>query len=119
MVPRAFPDIRANYSYFDTVLIFLERTTMETRRKRSTAIFSAVLVVFGVFPLLYAIVDPGKNDYASLAWLSLSNFLLLDRLYTGPIVNPWTGALSASQAVLGILFAGMYVTVLIKALLRR
>ncbi len=80
---------------------------------------SAVVVVFGIFPLLYAIVDPGRNVYADLTWLSLSNFLLLDRLYTGTLANSGMAAWSAVEAALGIIFAGMYVMVLIKALLRR
>jgi hypothetical protein len=88
-------------------------------------LLSALIVVGAVFPLLFFFAREGLSDPAgALAtgdyfWLSLSNFLLLDRLSEIGLVSTTSRALAAVQALSGIVFAGLYVTLLVKALLRR
>lgn len=86
---------------------------------------SAAITALLVFPILFlalqsGVVVPGEQVATSdYLWLSLSNFLLLDRI-SGVELTTWpTQALAAVEALLGIVFAGMYVTLLVKALLRR
>lgn len=80
---------------------------------------SALLVSFVLFPLLYGVSDRQDSQYLSLLWLSLSNFFLLDRLSNVSLTGELMRVYSAVEALAGILFAGLYVTVLVKALLRR
>jgi hypothetical protein len=76
-----------------------------------------ILVVFPL--LLVSAAADGSLAWGSATWLSLSNFLLLDRLSNVSAVTGLTAALSALEAALGIIFAAMFVSLLIKALLRR
>lgn len=98
---------------------FLNAALWRHGESAARLLMSAVALIFAVFPLAFVLIDPAPNTYGNTVLLSLSNFLLLDRLHTDPIRHPVILALSAMEAALGILFAGMYVTVLVKALLRR
>jgi hypothetical protein len=86
---------------------------------------SAFVVILIVFPVLFLIFRDGLRSSAGevsasdVVWLSLSNFLLIDRVSPLEVVSGAALALSATEALLGIIFAGLYVTLLIKALLRR
>ena len=86
---------------------------------------SAAIAALLVFPILFLAFQSGvkipdeqavTSDYL---WLSLSNFLLLDRISVAELTAWPTQALAAIEALLGVVFAGMYVTLLVKALLRR
>lgn len=86
---------------------------------------SAAIAALLVFPILFLALQsgvelpdaqPAASDYL---WLSLSNFLLLDRISAAELTTWATQALAAVEALLGVVFAGMYVTLLVKALLRR
>lgn len=76
-----------------------------------------ILVVFPL--LLVSAAADGSLAWLPATWLSLSNFLLLDRLSEISSVSGFTAALCALEAALGIIFAAMFVSLLIKALLRR
>jgi hypothetical protein len=86
---------------------------------------SAAVIVFLLFPLLLLlnrdglISDGRAPSLADVLWLSLSSFLLQDRLSAISLTTTSTLAISAIEGFLGVIFAGMYVTLLVKALLRR
>lgn len=88
-------------------------------------LISAMLVTLVVFPVLFLVFQTGIQTPAAgrstsdYLWVSLSNFLLLDRLSDVSLTTSVTRSLSAIEALLGVIFAGMYVTLLVKALLRR
>lgn len=86
---------------------------------------SAMTLALILFPILFLVFQSGitisgdQPTAPDLLWLSLSNFLLLDRLSNASLDSWGVQSLAAVEALLGIIFAGMYVTLLIKALLRR
>lgn len=49
----------------------------------------------------------------------MSNFILLDKLSSVPEASTYIRAVSAFEALSGIIFAGLFVTLVVKALLRR
>ncbi|MFI5693178.1 pentapeptide repeat-containing protein [Kribbella sp. NPDC051586] len=61
----------------------------------------------------------GGLGFGDAFWLSLSNFLSIDRLSAVENVTGGARVLSTLEGLSGVLFAGMYVTLLLKALLRR
>jgi hypothetical protein len=86
---------------------------------------SAAIATLLIFPILFLALQSGvrlpeeqaaASDYL---WLSLSNFLLLDRISDAELTTWSTQTLASIEALLGVIFAGMYVTLLVKALLRR
>lgn len=79
----------------------------------------AVALVFIVFPALSYLATQGAVSVPDLLWLSVANFLSIDRASDVDPLSAWVRSTSAVEALLGILFAGLYVTVLVKALLRR
>lgn len=79
----------------------------------------AIGLVFILFPALSYLATQGAVSVPDLLWLSLANFLSIDRLSNVHLLSTWIRSISAVEALLGILFAGLYVTVLVKALLRR
>jgi hypothetical protein len=86
---------------------------------------SASVTALIVFPVLFVVfqngvgVPVGEPTAPDYLWVSLSNFLLLDRI-SDVVLTSWvTQSLSSVEALLGVVFAGMYVTLLVKALLRR
>jgi hypothetical protein len=88
-------------------------------------LLSALSLALVAFPVLFILLKSGLADAdekvgsADYLWLSLSNFLLLDRVSSVVLTAWYTRSLSALEALLGVIFAGMYVTLLVKALLRR
>lgn len=86
---------------------------------------SAAITALLIFPILLLTLQSGvevpdrqaaASDYL---WLSLSNFLLLDRISAAELTTWPTQTVAAVEALLGVVFAGLYVTLLVKALLRR
>jgi len=75
------------------------------------------VVTLLLFPIAFQMAGP--FDYVDAMWLSLSNFLSVDRLSPVETVDGAAQVLSTLEGLAGILFAGMYVTLLLKALLRR
>ena len=82
-------------------------------------LLSALMISFAIFPLLFRLSHGHDSNYLDLLWLSLSNFFLLDRLSNVALTSEPMRIFSGLEALAGILFAGLYVTVLVKALLRR
>lgn len=83
---------------------------------------SALIAVLGLFPLLLFLGRDSAGSEASYAdsiWFSVSNFLLLDRLSDLAAVSTYLRVVSATEALSGIVFAGLFVTLVVKALLRR
>jgi uncharacterized protein YjbI with pentapeptide repeats len=86
---------------------------------------SAALAVLAIFPVLFLIfrsgleVEGAEPKGADFIWLSTSNFLLLDRLSDVTLTSGPTHTVAAVEAIAGVVFAGMFVTLLIRALLRR
>ncbi|MEV4261649.1 pentapeptide repeat-containing protein [Kribbella sp. NPDC049584] len=77
----------------------------------------ATVVALVLFPLAFKVaVD---LPFGEAVWLSLSNFLSLDRLSSAQTTTTTARILSTLEGLSGVLFAGMYVTLLLKALLRR
>jgi prepilin-type processing-associated H-X9-DG protein len=84
---------------------------------------STLLLSIGILPCLYWLFG---NDFSrpvdgfvDAIWLSLSNFLSIDRLSDRVPSSATTRALCAIEALSGVIFGGLFVTVLVKALLRR
>lgn len=83
---------------------------------------SALIAVFGLFPLLLFAGRGAAGShvgYGESMWLSASNFLLLDRLSDVGVGSTYLRVVSATEALSGIVFAGLFVTLVVKALLRR
>lgn len=86
---------------------------------------SAAIAALLIFPILFLALQSGvrlpegEGGASRYLWLSLSNFLLLDRISDAELTAWSTQALASVEALLGVIFAGMYVTLLVKALLRR
>jgi hypothetical protein len=83
----------------------------------------ALLAAFGLFPLLLFLGRGGTGrahvDYGDAIWMSVSNFLSVDRVSDLPADSAYLQAASAAEGLLGVVFAGLYVTLVVKALLRR
>lgn len=79
----------------------------------------ALVVSVAVFPALFAIRPPAGASPGDLVWLSLSNVLSMDRLSTVAVATGYVRVLSAVEGLIGIAFAGLIVTLILKALLRR
>lgn len=82
-------------------------------------IVAALVVSLVVFPSLFAIKRPSDVSLGDLVWLSLSNVLSLDRLSMIESTTLYFRILSAVEGLVGIVFAGLIVTLILKALLRR
>lgn len=84
---------------------------------------SALIAVLGLFPLLLfmgrSASPESEPGYIDSIWLSVSNFLLLDRLSDVAVESTYLRVASATEALTGIVFAGLFVTLVVKALLRR
>lgn len=86
---------------------------------------SAAVAALIIFPVLFLAlhsgvqVPHGQATASDYLWLSLSNFLLIDRISIVDLTTWPTQSLAAIEALFGVVFAGMYVTLLVKALLRR
>lgn len=81
---------------------------------------SALIAVVGLFPLLLFMGrDNSSGSFGEAIWLSASNFLLLDRLSDLPADSTYLRIVCAAEALSGIVFAGLFVTLVVKALLRR
>jgi prepilin-type processing-associated H-X9-DG protein len=82
-----------------------------------------LLLIIGILPCLYWIFGneftPPVDRIAETMWLSVSNFLSIDRLSNVVPSSGLTRALCAVEALSGVIFGGLFVTVLVKALLRR
>lgn len=83
---------------------------------------NAVIAVIGIFPLLLYVGRQPQNggpSYADSIWSSVSNFLPLDKLSSMPETSTYIRIISALEALSGVIFAGLFVTLVVKALLRR
>jgi hypothetical protein len=88
-------------------------------------LLSTLITVGLVFPALYYLARSGFvpanpiASYGDAISLSSSNFLSIDRLSDAVPSTGWTKILSGIEALAGVIFGGMFVTLLVKALLRR
>ena len=88
-------------------------------------LINAVILVICLFPILFlftksGLVTPnGRTGLVDVMWLSISNFTLLDRVSNVKLVSSISRGLATAEGLLGVIFAGMYVTLLVEALLRR
>lgn len=80
---------------------------------------AALVVSVLVFPGLFAIARPAGASFGDLVWLSLSNILSVDRLSAIESTTGYVRVVSAVEGLVGIAFAGLIVTLILKALLRR
>lgn len=79
----------------------------------------ALVFAFLVFPaLMLADRSPGTS-FGDLIWLSVSNFVSVDRLSTIPPDSTYLLVVCAIEGLVGIAFAGLVVTLILKAFLRR
>lgn len=79
----------------------------------------ALISALMVFPGLMWPSRPSGANYGDLVWLSLSNMLSVDRLSNIVPSSTYLRGLSAAEGLVGIAFAGLIVTLILKALLRR
>jgi Ion channel len=84
---------------------------------------STLLLAIVVFPGIYWLsggdFTPPVDSFGDAIWLSLSNLLSIDRLSDFEPSTGWARAMCAIEALSGVVFGGLFVTVLVKALLRR
>ncbi|WP_165546343.1 pentapeptide repeat-containing protein [Kribbella soli] len=117
LVRRAESVIRLGWHYLNKYL---------WRHGESAAVLfaSAIVVTLLVFPVLLYFDRDSFNlrplpSYGQLIWMSMSNFISLDRLSQLNPESTYMRFVSTLEGLAGIIFTGMFVTVLVKALLRR
>jgi hypothetical protein len=82
-----------------------------------------LVLIIGILPCLYWLFGSEfsrpLDGFTEAMWLSVSNFLSIDRLSDLAPSSGLTRALCAIEALSGVIFGGLFITVLVKALLRR
>lgn len=117
-----FPTERRLAAGFTLLWHYLNRALWQHGESAWRLLRSALIAVLGLFPLLLFLGRESAGsgtDYADSTWLSVSNFLLLDRLSDLTAASTYLRIVSATEALSGIVFAGLFVTLVVKALLRR
>ena len=83
-------------------------------------LLTASVLVFAVFPLL-AYTALASQGYAlgDVIWWSLGNFLSMSHLSPSDLPLDVARPVAVVEAIAGIAFAGLYVSLLVKGLMRR
>lgn len=85
----------------------------------------ALVAILIVFPVVYLFISNGFSNggkpinFDDTLWLSVSNFFSIDRVSSIVPDSLAAKLFSSFEALLGLVFGGMYVTLLVKSLLRR
>lgn len=114
-----FPWDRRIGAALELVWHFINKLLWRHGESAPRLLASGLVVSLLVFPVLFAIRPPAGASWGDLVWLSLSNILSLDRLSEIESTTGYVRALSAVEGLVGIAFAGLIVTLILKALLRR
>lgn len=117
-----FDTIGRIVSAFQLAWFYLNRILWKHGESAARLVWVSLIMVLAVSPMMLALfggLPKTETSWSALIWLSVSAFLSIDRLSsTIPTTAPGR-TIVAIDAALGVIFIGLYLSVLVKALLRR